>query len=122
MGSGGATAQDTAGVRGHPARGGIVQRTVSGEHARRTDAVADDIAGRIRGYIVTELMLEDDPSALSDETSLLGSHLDSLALVQLVAFIEEEFDVTIEDAEVTANNFRTVGDIERLVRGKVQAA
>lgn len=84
--------------------------------------MADDIAGRIRGYIVTELMLEDDPSALSDETSLLGSHLDSLALVQLVAFIEEEFDVTIEDAEVTANNFRTVGDIERLVRGKVQAA
>ena len=35
--------------------------------------------------------------------------------MQLVAFLEEEFDTEIDDTEVTAENFRTIADIERLV-------
>lgn len=84
--------------------------------------MADDIADRIRSYIAAELMFEEDASVLADDANLLGTRLDSLALVQLVAFLEEEFEVAIEDSEVTAENFRTVADIERLVRRKVQAA
>jgi len=40
--------------------------------------------------------------------------------MQLISFIEEEFEVAIDDAEVTATNFRTVGDIQRLIEQKVQ--
>ena len=46
--------------------------------------------------------------------------MDSLGLMQLVAFLEEEFDVEIDDADITADHFRTVGDIETLVTQKVQ--
>jgi len=51
---------------------------------------------------------------------LLGSVMDSLGLMQLIAFLEEEFDVEIDDADVTVDNFRTVGDIERLVTAKAE--
>ena len=81
-----------------------------------------DIAAKIRRFIAEEIMFEDDPSKLSDDMQLLGGVMDSLGLMQLVSFIEEEFEVTIEDAEVTVDNFRTVADIERLVSGKVKVA
>jgi acyl carrier protein len=81
-----------------------------------------DIAAKIRRFIAEEIMFEDDASKLSDDMQLLGGVMDSLGLMQLVSFIEEEFEVTIEDAEVTVDNFRTVADIERLVSGKVKVA
>jgi acyl carrier protein len=86
----------------------------------REGAVLSDISDRIRGFISTELMFEDSTATLTDETPLLEGVIDSLGLMQMISFIEEEFDVAIDDAEVTASNFRTVADIERLVEQKVQ--
>jgi acyl carrier protein len=79
-----------------------------------------DISNRIRGFIATEIMFEDSSSTLTDDTPLLGGVIDSLGLMQLISFLEEEFDVAIDDAEVTADHFRTVADIEQLVSQKVQ--
>ena len=79
-----------------------------------------EISDRIRDFISSELMFEDGSAILSDDTPLLSGVIDSLGLMQLISFIEEEFDVAIDDAEVTASNFRTVGDIQRLIEQKVQ--
>lgn len=81
-----------------------------------------EISDRIRGFISTELMFEDASASLSDDTPLLAGVIDSLGLMQLISFIEEEFDVAIDDAEVTASNFRSVADIEKLIEQKVQVA
>jgi acyl carrier protein len=81
-----------------------------------------EISDRIRDFIASELLFEDSSSSLSDDTPLLAGVIDSLGLMQLISYIEEEFDVAIDDSEVTASNFRTVGDIERLVQGKVKVA
>jgi acyl carrier protein len=80
-----------------------------------------DISNRIREFIAGELMFEDKTAALTEDTPLLGGVIDSLGLMQLISFIEEEFDVAIDDAEVTTDNFRTVADIEQLVAQKVEA-
>ena len=80
-----------------------------------------DTGERIRQFIASEILFEDDSSGLTAETPLLGGAVDSLGLMQLVSFLEEEFGVTIDDAEITVDHFRTVGDIERLVDGKVTA-
>jgi len=79
-----------------------------------------EISSRIRDFIATEIMLEDTTSTLTDDTPLLGGVIDSLGLMQLISFLEEEFNVAIDDAEVTADNFRTVSQIEQLVSQKVQ--
>jgi acyl carrier protein len=80
-----------------------------------------DISDRIRRFIREEVLL-DEHARLDGETPLLDGVLDSLALMQLVAFLEEEFDTEIEDTEVTAENFRTIGDIERLMSGRMARA
>jgi acyl carrier protein len=77
-----------------------------------------DVADKIRGFIKEEVVLDADAS-IDDNAPLLEGILDSLALMQLVAFLEEEFDTEIDDTDVTAENFRTIADIERLVGGRV---
>lgn len=80
-----------------------------------------EISDKIKGFISSELLYEDPGTELSEDTQLLGGTIDSLGLMQLISFLEEEFDVTIDDSEVTAENFRTIGDIEELVAEKASA-
>jgi acyl carrier protein len=81
-----------------------------------------EISDKIKTFIASELMFEDNTTALTEETPLLEGVIDSLGLMQMISFIEEEFAVSIDDAEVTATNFRTVADIERLVEQKARVA
>jgi acyl carrier protein len=81
-----------------------------------------DVAERVREYIREEFLLGDSTRDLTDQTPLLDGILDSLALSQLVGFIEDEFGATIDDADITSDNFKSVADIERLVRARAEDA
>ena len=80
-----------------------------------------DVAEKIAGFIKEEVVLDTDTS-LKNDAPLLEGILDSMALMQLVSFLEEEFDIEIDDTEVTAENFKTIADIERLVGGRLTPA
>jgi acyl carrier protein len=75
------------------------------------------VRDRIRHFIEEELDLQG--IGLEDDTPLLNGILDSLGLMQLVAFIEEEFELTLDFADVTIQHFRTLGDLEQLVDQKL---
>ncbi|MDO0925019.1 acyl carrier protein [Streptomyces sp. TG1A-8] len=54
-----------------------------------------------------------------DDGDLLADHgLDSLSGVELTLRLEEVFDVTFEDEELSFDHFATVRDIVGLVSGK----
>jgi acyl carrier protein len=76
---------------------------------------------RIRRFILEDVVLQSPDARVEDDTPLLDGVLDSMSLMRLVAFLEEDFGVEIDDAAITAENFRTVEDIARLVRGSVRA-
>lgn len=78
------------------------------------------VRDRIRTFIEEELDLEG--VGLEEDTPLLNGILDSLGLMQLVAFIEDEFDLTLDFADVTIDHFRTLGDLEQLVSKKLAEA
>jgi len=77
------------------------------------------ISDRIRGYIVEELSFSVGPEVLTDDYPLIDNEvLDSLGLFQLVAFIENDFDLEVLDDELVLENFGTIGDIARLIGSK----
>ncbi len=76
-------------------------------------------ADRIRGFIQTEILFDGDEVSLANDTPLLDGILDSLGLMQLVAFLEEEFDIEVQDEEVTVEHFRTIADIDDLVNARI---
>jgi acyl carrier protein len=47
--------------------------------------------------------------------------MDSLAVLRLVAWLEQEFGVQIEDEEVVAENFATLRTLAQLIRPKLGA-
>ena len=61
-----------------------------------------------------EIGLEDDIFALGFVNSLLA--------MQLVAFVEKEFGVRVEDEDLDLDNFRSIGAISRLVERKTAPA
>jgi acyl carrier protein len=55
-------------------------------------------------------------TGLDETTSLMESGwLDSFAIVELVAFLEREFQVILRDDDVVPANFETLGAIHRLL-------
>ena len=49
-------------------------------------------------------------------------HIDSLALIRLVAFLESDLGIRVEDDELLADNFASLGAIAKLLEPKSAAA
>jgi acyl carrier protein len=80
----------------------------------RTDATAiEDAIGR---FIADDLLLGSGGAKLDPQEPLIsGGLVDSLALVQLIVFLEEAFQITVRDGEVVPENFQTIRRIAALV-------
>jgi acyl carrier protein len=73
---------------------------------------------RIRWFVRDEILFEEEGEGPSDDQPLLEGLVDSLGLMQLVAFIEEEFDLEVGDADMTSGNFRTISSITAFVEAR----
>ena len=77
------------------------------------------VATSVRDYIRENFLYMHPDAALGDDQPLIGSGiLDSLGVVELIAFIEESFDCHVNDHDVTEANFGTVSAIARLIEAK----
>jgi acyl carrier protein len=64
-------------------------------------------------------MVADGGVSLSWDDSLIKSGIvDSLGILRLVAFIEENFSVMVDDTEVVPENFETINAMSSLVERK----
>ena len=74
------------------------------------------IQDKVKTFILREFLDGEDPDALSPATRLFTTGiLDSIATLKLVAYLEKEFDISIEAHEADAQNLDTLDDIVRLV-------
>lgn len=72
---------------------------------------------RVTAVIVRILDIADRADALGVDTELFGSmpELDSLALLELAAALEEEFGFVISDEDFTEEVFATIGSLVQFV-------
>jgi len=76
----------------------------------------DDPTPKIKEFIVEEFMPDVPVEELESEFDLLtGGVVDSLGLLKVVAWLEEEFDVEVDDSELGPDSFRTVAAIATFV-------
>ena len=76
----------------------------------------------VKAVLVEVLGIEDRAASVHAGTELLGSlpELDSMAVLELVAALEQRFGVTIDDDEVTAEVFETLGSLAAMVDEKLR--
>lgn len=63
-------------------------------------------------YIQQELLGSEIDDDFDADTDLLGSGiLDSLGMVQLIAFVENEFKIKVEPEEMVIENFMNINSV-----------
>lgn len=75
----------------------------------------------VRRILRDTLQLGERAEQLDRNTELLGSlpELDSMAVVTVLTSIEEEYDIVIEDDEISAETFETLGSLTDFVESKL---
>lgn len=69
---------------------------------------------------ITENFLFGDDSQLKIDTPLFEKGIiDSTGVLELVSFIEENFNITISDDELVQNNFSSIAAIEKFLQTKL---
>lgn len=68
------------------------------------------------------LNLSDAARSLDVDSPLLGAvpELDSMAVVGVIAAIEERFGIAIDDDDISASTFETVGSLAAFVEQKTR--
>ncbi|MEM7352907.1 MAG: acyl carrier protein [Acidobacteriota bacterium] len=56
-----------------------------------------------------------------DEDIFALGFVNSLLAMQLIAFVEKEFSITVDDADLDLDNFRTIDAIDALIERKSTA-
>jgi acyl carrier protein len=73
----------------------------------------------INDYISREIVQDPAVLPLSNDTSLLkGGILDSLSLLRLVVFLQDRFQLTVDDTELLPENFDSVNAICAYLRAR----
>ena len=77
------------------------------------------ILKEVREYVVENFLLGKEGDELSDSESFLESGLiDSTGILELIAFLEETFDVEIEDEEMIPENLDSVQRVTHFIASK----
>lgn len=74
----------------------------------------------IKTLLTDVLSLGENGRLLEADSPLLGAlpELDSMAVVSLIAALEEQFDISIDDDDISASTFSTVGSLAAFVDQK----
>jgi len=77
----------------------------------------------VKAILADSLQLADRTADFTADTPLLGSlpELDSFAVVIVVTALEDHFDFVVDDDEISADTFATLGTLVEFVDGKCQA-
>lgn len=78
-----------------------------------------EVENRIRKFILENFILDGD-EILGDEDSLLEKGIiDSTGVLELVAFIEENYSFKIKDEELVPENLDSIKNISQYVQNKL---
>ena len=79
------------------------------------------IEEKVRGYILDNFLFTDDQSALSSEDSFMEKGLiDSTGILEVIFFLEEEFNVKVEADEMIPENLDSVKNLVAFVEKKTK--
>ena len=74
---------------------------------------------KIKQYIVEEIIEDPGFNLNYDDKIIEESIIDSTEIVKIILFLEDTYDVKIENDEIKLKNFNSVDDICNFIKRKV---
>ena len=72
-----------------------------------------------RGFIIDNFLFEEDYTFKADTSFLENGIIDSTGILELVAFLEEKFSITVRDEEMIPENLDSLGNVADFVERKM---
>ena len=79
----------------------------------------DDIEKRIKEFIVKSILKQPSRTLTSSEPLISSGLIDSFSLVDLAVYVEDEFDVHIDDSELNSDTFDTMAQLIELINNRI---
>ncbi len=81
-----------------------------------------DIEQTIRNFIIENFIFDENPDQLKNDQSFLESGIiDSTGMLELVSFIEEHYDIKMEDEELIPDNLDSVNNVVKFINKKLNS-
>ncbi|MCI0455055.1 MAG: acyl carrier protein [Candidatus Dadabacteria bacterium] len=83
--------------------------------------MSEEIKDRVKKVLIKKLLHEFTQEGLNDDASLieLGVGVDSVATLELVVALEEEFKISIDEGEINQELLATVNSISEYISKQV---
>lgn len=76
----------------------------------------------LRRFIADDLLMGQAPPFADDALLLEEGIIDSLALLEIVSFIEETYDLVVDDADVTLDAFGSIESLAAYVASRLPSS
>jgi acyl carrier protein len=87
----------------------------------KLEEITVEIESDIRTFIAKNLLYSGDGFRYSDDISFLEEGIvDSIGVMELVAFVEEKYKFRVNDQDVTPDNFDSVNRLASYIRRNLQ--
>jgi acyl carrier protein len=79
------------------------------------------VAAEIRAFIVSNFLFGQEGKGFADDVSFLETGIiDSTGLLELVAFLEQKYGISVADRELLPENLDSLGNVSRFVARKLE--
>ncbi len=80
---------------------------------------ATEVRLQLRRYIAENLLFSDKEYPFEDDASFLKNGVvDSTGVMELVAYVEQKFGITVDPKEVVPNNFDSIKNLSAFIKQK----
>jgi len=79
-----------------------------------------DMMTALAEFIATEILSQPDRKIAVDENLISSGLIDSLSLVDIAIFVEEQFQVIIDDTELNADTFDSLNELKEIIISRQQ--
>jgi acyl carrier protein len=80
--------------------------------------MTDELLPTLKNYITKEIMKQPDRNIGPDQPLLTSGLIDSFHLVDLALFVEDQFGVHIDDAELNAQTFDNLNQLAAFIQSR----
>lgn len=82
-----------------------------------------NINDAIRSFVLQNLSFRGSPEELTGSYPLMAKEaIDSMGILQIIGFVEDEFGIDLDDDDLSVENFATLDAISELVERKRSSA
>ncbi len=81
----------------------------------------EQIKQSVKNYILENVLYGAGDDALSDEDSFLEKGIiDSTGIMEIVSYVEDEFNISVHDEEMIPENLDTINNLARFITKKTE--